>query len=136
MFVIYMIFAALDVDEIGLPETIGFFIFQPLFGIILVAITIFTCIILGLPIRLHERLNNWWQAHQAIPIAGIIAGIILLTASLFPSLMEQKQGIIDGSSVAKFVPNLRLAVGGWVLTSFSLMHWFPKPLMNLLRRLL
>jgi hypothetical protein len=134
MFVVYMIVAVLDVYESGVPETIGFLIFQPLFGLILVAITIFACFLVGLPIRLHQIANRWWRARQTIPLIGIITGLGLIAASFHPTLMTQTELVIDGTRVNKAIPNVGLAVGGWFLTSFSLLHWFPKGLINLMQK--
>ena len=62
IFCIYMVFALLD-NDFGIDGLLGLFIFQPIIGIILSALTIIVCLTIGLPIRLHKKINYWWTTN-------------------------------------------------------------------------
>jgi hypothetical protein len=86
-FCIYMVFALLDSD-FGLDGLFGLVIFQPIIAIILSGLTIFVCLIVGLPIRLYNRLNYWWTTNFYIAIIGTVIGLTLLFLSLLPTFSE------------------------------------------------
>jgi hypothetical protein len=123
-FCIYMFFALLDVD-FGMEGLFGLFFLQPVMAMIFCGISIFTCFIIGLPIRLSNQLYNWWTSNYFIPIVGSILGICCLLIALFPPFREIVHYEEDGNLVFKEVPNFLLSVTGWLVTTFSILHTFP-----------
>jgi magnesium-transporting ATPase (P-type) len=124
-FCIYMFFALSD-NDFGIDGLVGLVIFQPIVSIILSIITIFICLIVGLPIRLSKRINYWWIAKFYIAIIGIVCGLTFLLLSIIPSFMETV--IINKDTTQetlKQVPNTILVSVGWLLTAFSLLHLYP-----------
>ena len=90
LFVVYIIYALLDVDEADMINGIGFIVFQPVFGFILTILTILTCFIIGLPIRLNLKVRQWWLAKPLLPIIGIAIGLFLLFIAFSSNLTETK----------------------------------------------
>ncbi|CAN5477736.1 hypothetical protein BH10BAC1_BH10BAC1_01390 [soil metagenome] len=76
-FGIYMVSALIESDfgtnEFGL---FGEFIIQLIFGTILSVFTITICGIIGLPIRLNQKIKQWWLNNYYISIIGTIVGYI------------------------------------------------------------
>jgi hypothetical protein len=125
LFVIYIIFALLDVDDPDLINAVGFMIFQPLFGIIITLATIVACYIIGIPLRFIPKLKAWWVSKPYLPLIGIIVGIILLILSIVPGLMHPINTIIDRKEKVKQIPNGELIIAGWLSTGFFLLHFYP-----------
>jgi hypothetical protein len=125
LFIIYIIFALLDVDDPDLINAVGFMIFQPLFGIIITLATIAACFIVGIPLRFIPKLKAWWVSKPYLPLIGIVVGIILLILSLIPGLMHPVKIIIDGEEKVKQIPNGELMIAGWLSTGFFLLHFYP-----------
>ena len=119
-------------NDFDLPSGIGFLIFQPVFGIVLSGLTIIACTILGLPIRLSPRLYNWWSERPFIIFIAVTVGLILLIMSLF--FTETINAVSDGEEKTKQIPNISLAVTGWVLTAFSLLHFYPMTIIKWLKK--
>jgi hypothetical protein len=134
LFVIYIIYALLDVDEADMINGIGFIIFQPVFGFILTALTILICFIVGLPIRLKSKVRQWWLARPLLPIFGISIGLFLLFIAFSSNLAETRQIVLNGVTVDKEVPNTAISITGWFLTGFSLLHFYPQSVLSLFRR--
>jgi len=120
---IYMMFALLDYSG-GLQAFIGLAIFQPIMGGILCAISILICLIAGLPIR-FGKLRSWWGNHFIIPIAGIITGLLLLSFSITPMFIESVTILEEGEEITRKIPNEILALSGWFLLLFSILHILP-----------
>ena len=76
-FVMYMFIAFYDL-QYGLIGFIGFVIFQPILGLVISSISVFLCFILGLPIRLNKKMNDWWISNFYIAIVGVPVGLVLL----------------------------------------------------------
>ncbi len=125
LFVIYIVYALADVDEADMVNGIGFLLFQPLFGFILTSGTVVACLLVGLPIRLIERLKQWWYKKPAIPLLGIAIGLLLLLFAFNPAWTEVQQVIINGEPTQKQVPNSAISITGWFITAFSLLHFYP-----------
>ncbi len=123
-FCIYMVFALLDSD-FGFDGLFGLIIFQPIMAIILSGLTIFVCLIAGLPIRLNNRLNYWWTTNFYIAIIGAIIGLTFLFLALLPTFSETATYELDGQTTLKQIPNSTLSISGWLLTAFSLLHIYP-----------
>jgi hypothetical protein len=119
-----MVFALLD-NDFGFDGLLGLFVFQPIFALILSGLTIFVCLIAGLPIRLNNKLNYWWTTNFYIAIIGTIFGLIFLFLSLLPALRETVTYDLDGQPALKQIPNAILSISGWLLTAFSLLHIYP-----------
>ena len=123
-FCIYMVFALLDSD-FGFDGLFGLIIFQPIIAIILSGLTIFVCLIVGLPIRLNSKLNYWWTTNFYIAIIGTIIGLTFLFLALLPTFRETATYELDGQPNIKTIPNSILSISGWLLTAFSLLHIYP-----------
>ena len=123
-FCIYMVFALLDSD-FGLDGLLGLVMFQPIIAIILSGLTIFVCLIVGLPIRFNSRLNYWWTTNFYIAIIGTIIGMTFLVLALLPTFRETVTHDLDGQPTLKQIPNSILSISGWLLTAFSLLHIYP-----------
>jgi hypothetical protein len=123
-FCIYMVFALLDSD-FGFDGLFGLIIFQPIMAIILSGLTIFVCLIAGLPIRLNNRLNYWWTTNFYIAVIGTIIGLTLLFLALLPNFSETVTYDLDGLPTSKQIPNSTFSYIGWLLTAFSILHTSP-----------
>ena len=121
---IYMVFALLDSD-FGFDGLIGFVIFQPIIAIILSGLTIFVCLIVGLPIRLNNKLNYWWTTNFYVSIIGTIIGLTLLFLALLPTFSETVTYNLNGLPTSKQIPNSTFSYIGWLLTAFSILHTYP-----------
>jgi hypothetical protein len=124
-----MVFALLD-NDFDLSGLFGLIIFQPIMGIILSALTIFVCLIIGLPIRLNKKLKYWWTTNFFIPIIGTVLGLIFLFLALLPTFSETVIYALDGEPTLKEVPNSILSILGWLLTAFSLLHIYQPRLLT------
>ena len=120
-----MVFAVLDNDEADMISGLGLLIIHPLFAAIFSAITILGCILLGLPIRLNSKLYKWWTDKPLLCITVGFIGLMLLLLSLNHNFTESTKVIINEEEVMKQIPNTTLALTGWLLTGFSLLHFYP-----------
>jgi hypothetical protein len=123
-FCIYMVFALLDSD-FGIDGIFGLLFFHPIIGILISAMTIIVCLIIGLPIRLINKINDWWIKYNYISIMGTIIGITFLILSLLPQYKETVSICIGETSAVKQIPNEMFSYIGWILTSFSILHTYP-----------
>lgn len=119
-----MVFALLD-NDYGFDGLFGLFVFQPIFALILSGLTILICLVVGLPIRLNSKLNYWWTTNFYIAIIGTIFGVIFLFLTLLPTFRETATYDLNGQPTLKQIPNSILAISGWLLTAFSLLHIYP-----------
>jgi len=124
LLVVYLIFALMDMNDADLMTGIGFLLFQPILALVLTAMTIIACFVIGLPIRLSARLNEWWKARPFIALGGVFIGIVLLILSMI--FTEQKTIFIDGEAQVRQVPGAALSITGWFLSGFCLMHFYPQ----------
>lgn len=118
---IYMILVLLEYRG-GFDAFTGTLFFQPFMGALISTISIGGCLLLGLPIRLMAKINTWWTKRIWLPIVGMIIGPSLLILSILPSL---KQTIIVNEDIQVQTPNPGLAVAGWFITAFAILHLFP-----------
>ncbi len=119
-----MVFALLDSD-FGFDGLFGLVIFQPIIAIIISGLTIFVCLIVGLPIRLNNKLNFWWTTNFFVSIIGTIIGLTFLVLALLPTFSEAATYDLDGVPTLKQVPNSTFSYIGWLLTAFSILHTYP-----------
>jgi hypothetical protein len=124
LMVIYLIFVLLDYQG-GIDSFIGTTLFQPIIGGLISILTIGICLLIGLPIRISDRINTWWTERIWLSILGILIGLTLLSLSLVPSMMQTINKPIEDVIIQKRIPNLNFAATGWFLTAFSLLHLFP-----------
>lgn len=122
-FSIYMAFAFLD-NDFGFDGLLGFVIFQPIMAVILSSSTILVCFIIGLPIRLNNKLNFWWKKHFYISIIGIICGLTFLLLAFFSDFRETVNYTFNGELNIKQVPNTLFSVLGWFLIIFFFLHTY------------
>jgi amino acid transporter len=121
---IYMLFALLD-SNFGFDGLFGLAVFQPILAVTLSGLTIFVCLILGLPIRLNNKLHYWWTTNFYIPIIGTAIGLTFLFLALLPTFNETVTYDLDGELTLKQIPNSMLSITGWLLTAFSILHIYP-----------
>ena len=130
LFVTYIIFALIDLDDFDLITEGAFLISQPVYGILITVLTIIVCTIVGLPIRLKKTINKWWSRKPMLVFAGVVIGFILMSLSLNVNFSATTKVIVDGEERSKEIPNCSLLVTGWFLTAFSLLHFYPMPLIQ------
>ncbi|MBT1704058.1 hypothetical protein [Chryseosolibacter indicus] len=122
---IYMIFVLLDYQG-GIDAFVGTILFQPIIGGLISTVTIGICLLIGLPIRINYRINTWWTKRVWLSIFNVFIGLSLLILSLLPSLREIiTTSTEDDGFIQREIPNTALAITGWFLTGFSLLHLFP-----------
>ena len=98
--------------------------YYPVFrALALISITIVICLLAGLPIRFNTKINTWWVRHPLVPFAGIIAGFILLFLCWLPDLKVVRTYYDTRTTTT----NNYLALPGWFLLSFCLLHLYPSP---------
>jgi len=91
---IYMFYAFIDSNK-GFDEIVGLIIFHSIFAILFSSITIFICLIVGLPLRFIKRLNYWWISNFYISIIGIFIGVIFILMSLIPAFSDTVNEILS-----------------------------------------
>jgi hypothetical protein len=121
---IYMLFALLDYSS-GFENFIGLIVFQPVMAVILSGFTIILCFIVGLPIRLNKTINHWWTKNFIVAIAMAIVGFTFLFLSVLPPFTEVVKVSIDEDSFSKTIPNGWLAITGWFIIAFAILHTYP-----------
>ena len=126
---IYMIFALLDYDG-GFDSFIGFTIFQPIIGLVVSSIIVFLCLVIGLPIRLIRKLNQWWTKNFYLAYLLTLIGLLLLFIATLPQFLELKTVMFEGEERIKMIPHFGFALSGWFLICFSILHSYPS---NILR---
>ena len=98
-------------------------VFQPLMGLAFSLVAILMLLLLGLPLRISKPLNAWWRRYWWVPfVIGSIAFGLMLA-----SWMQQfRVTVFDPelqAEVSSFHP--ALAITGWLLTIFSVLHFYP-----------
>lgn len=124
LLVIYMIFVLMDYQG-GIDSFIGTTLFQPIVGGLISIVTIGICLLIGLPIRIYDRINTWWTKRIWLSISGVVFGLSLIIVSLLPSMTETIDTTIENEIIKRQIPNVGFAITGWFLTGFSLLHLFP-----------
>ena len=97
--------------------------FQPIMGTILTLTAIVILLVVGLPIRRLTRLHRWWRNHWWIALVSGLVGFIMMYASWQPEFRVQVLDPELNTLIDSFHPGL--AVGGWMLTIFSVLHFYP-----------
>jgi len=87
----------------------------------LIAIAVMSLV--GLPIRLMRPLNDWWRNHWWIVFVIGTVAFLMMYASWMPQFRTKVLDPETDMEVASFHPVL--AVGGWLLTIFAVLHFYP-----------
>ena len=119
-----MIFAISDFKG-GIDGVLGIAVFQPILAIIFAFLTIFICSLIGLPIRINKRLNEWWRTKFYVSIILTFIGVILSIVSFLPTFVQKTEYEINGIIEIVTIPNVFLAITGWFLIAFGILHSFP-----------
>jgi hypothetical protein len=115
-------------------------VFQPIMGGIFSVIAIILLLIIGLPIRLNQKLNHWWRTHWWLSgLLGAI-GFISMILSWIPPFQITVYDDILKQNAQSFNPIL--SISGWLLLLFALLHFYFPPIcltaidsfVNLLKR--
>jgi hypothetical protein len=101
-------------------------IFQPIMGGIFSTIAIVFLLIIGLPIRLNQKLNHWWSMHWWLSILLGTIGFISMILSWMPPFQITIYDDILKQNVQSFNPTL--SCGGWLLLLFALLHFYFPPI--------
>jgi hypothetical protein len=134
LFVVYIVLALLDFDEVGLVSGLGFLVFQPIVGFFATVVTIFICFILGLPIRFNSRFGRWWKANPYVPVIGVIISFLLMSLAFTQRFVVSRKVLINEVIMEKEVPNIFMIIAGWFILGFCLLHFYPHAFVNLFRR--
>ena len=81
--------------------------------------------LVGLPIRLNNRLNTWWRTHFYVSILIGILGLVSCAISLMPGFVQEVTYRMDGMDTTQTVPNQILAISGWFLVAIGTLHTYP-----------
>ena len=120
IFCFYM-FSALYEYEGGFTGFIGLTLFQPMAGAFFAGLTIVFCFILGLPLRIHNRISYWWRTKTYFALIIILFGFCSLISSFFFS----NEVYLEEREVMHTAPNQILWITGWFFTAFGCLHLFP-----------
>lgn len=98
-------------------------LFQPIPAVILTVFAIGISWLAGLPIRLCPGLREWWIKHWWLSFVIGMVAFAMMCASWLPGLRIQVWNPDLESLGDSFHP--LLGVGGWLLTVFAVLHFFP-----------
>ncbi len=98
-------------------------IFQPIMGAVFSGIAIILLLLLGLPIRIVRRVNTWWRAHWWLPFPLGTIAFVMMVLSWTPVFRVRVMNPGSGAMMDSFHPVL--ATGGWLLTLFAVLHFYP-----------
>jgi hypothetical protein len=127
-FILYMLYAMFDYQG-GVANFVGLTFFQPIFALFLSILTVIICGLVGLPIRLNRRLNNWWRTHFYVSILIGFLGLVASVISLMPAFVEEINYRMDGMDMMQTVPNQFLSMTGWFLVAIGTLHTYPPRLL-------
>ena len=119
-----MLFAMFDYQG-GFANFVGLTLFQPILAFLLSILTVIVCGLVGLPIRLNNRLNTWWRTHFYVSILIGFSGLVACAISLMPGFVEEVTYRMDGMDMSQTVPNQILSVLGWFLVAIGTLHAYP-----------
>lgn len=119
-----MLFAMFDYQG-GFANFVGLSLFQPILAILISILTVIVCGLVGLPIRLNNRLNNWWRTHFYVSILIGFLGLVACAISLMPGFVEEVTYRMDGMDMNQTVPNQILSISGWFLVAIGTLHTYP-----------
>ena len=120
---IYMIFA-FHYSDPGINGFFGGIIIQPIMGNFFSFLTLLLCFLIGLPLRINNKINSWWKKNYYISGIFIICGLLVLylsAQSFFEKTVIIKE---NGVEMVKNIPNSILNYSGWFLIPFSALHFY------------
>lgn len=109
----------------GFASFVGLTLFQPILAILLSILTVIVCGLVGLPVRLNNRLNNWWRTHFYISILIGFLGLVACAISFMPGFVEEVTYRMDGIDMTQTIPNRILSISGWFLVAIGTLHAYP-----------
>lgn len=118
-----MAFALMD-NDLGIDGLLGLVTFQPMAAFFISGASICMCLLAGLPIRLHKKLNHWWRTHFYVSIVGTATGLTCLFLTVLPIYRVTVNYLLDAEPSLKSIPHPTLSLAGWFLTAFSLSHLY------------
>jgi hypothetical protein len=124
-----MLFAMFDYQG-GFANFVGLTLFQPILAILISILTVIICGLIGLPIRLNKRLNNWWRTHFYVSILIGILGLVACAISLMPGFIEEITYRMGGMDMTQTVPNQILSISGWFFVGIGTLHTYPPKFMQ------
>ena len=89
---------------------------------ILITGTILLSFLIGMPIRTIPKWFNWWHTRPYIALVLLIIGIIICFVSGQSQFQEPHVTNSEGEIVK--ANNLKILSAGWLITSFSLIHFY------------
>lgn len=108
--------------------------YLPLQSLFIILVTMAFSLVIGLPIRMSDKINSWWLHHQLIPITGAIIGSLLMLAGAFIRY-KHIYPVGEGTAEVLIVPDTLVSGCGWSVAIFSLLHlYLPIPRRNLWAR--
>lgn len=119
-----MVFAMFDYQG-GFANFVGLTFFQSVLAILLSILIVIVCGLIGLPIRLNNRLNIWWRTHFYVSILIGFLGLVSCAISLMPGFVEEVTYRLDGMDMIQTVPNQILSISGWFLLAIGTLHTYP-----------
>ena len=117
-FFLYMFYAIMDAGSGG-PFS---FLFALITGGFFSILSVLICLLIGLPIRLHNGLKRWWTKSYILPLLMIMGGLFCVALSLAPARMDLVTMPEDPNGSQKLIPDVGLALAGWFTTIFGVLH--------------
>ena len=87
--------------------------------------TISVCLLIGIPLRLVPRIQNWWLSRPILQIILLATGITLLFLSTNVNFKITELVNQDGKMIEMQFSNMYISVTGLLLT-FYLLHLYPQ----------
>jgi hypothetical protein len=110
-------------NELGREaDTINMMAFGIFLPLVVSGATVILCFILGLPLKLHPHLRQWWFSRPVLQLLLLAIGILLLIFSNSQALQVSKEMTEHGEVVKRWYTNEHLSLPGWFLTGFVLIH--------------
>lgn len=98
-------------------------ILQPIMGAVCTVVVIIMMLVIGLPIRLMKKLNRWWIRRWWLAMLLGALAFVMMMVSWMPQLRIKLLDPDTGCQIDSFHPPL--AITGWMLTIFAVLHFFP-----------
>ncbi|RZJ75962.1 MAG: hypothetical protein EOO45_03930 [Flavobacterium sp.] len=124
LFIVYMIYAVMDIVEVETVNLVGLFTYQIVAGLTVTLLTVFCCILVGLPIRLRSRVNSFWRKNSFIWVGMLCLGIMLMVIAWNDYFSSKVH--VEPSNIEKEIPNYWLSVTGWLFSAFALVHSYTR----------
>lgn len=121
-------------ENAHIVEGIGASNHRWMFMLVAVTSSMFICFIIGLPIRLIDRVRTWWIGKPLINLVLLLTGLILLFCNSLPFFNQTSFRTDYGELTTYSVTDPRVVVAGWLLTCFSLLHFYPDSIVKFKRK--